>query len=309
MTLFSMKPGRFRIFGCAVLGAALLAGTPAFAKRPIEDAVLKSPRPHESAGGAKIRVHYVSRHTLDPFGPGVSLKALQQSVQQCVASHARGGKQSNPPTSWPEEAAYEGRVDSYYARNRGIAYRHGVQFGLNPIDCSLMELEISEATLYSSYGICFINLKRKTYQGQCDLMAHERAPVTVVPPPQSPSQQAADLARMKANPQMAAMAAAMEGVLATAAKPTGAVKTFDGAKCDVIAGSVPNRSTQCFLRGGSFVPSAQATESGSSKILLEIDTPNGGKEVADRVKLDTEVGASVFTPDLQGFTRPDGSDK
>lgn len=302
-----MKPVRFGICGYAMLGATLLAGVPAFAKRPIEDAVLKSPRPHESAGGAKIRVHYVSRHTLDPMGPGVSLKSLQQSVQQCVASTARGGKKSNPPTSWPEEAAYEARVDSYYARNRGIAYRHGVQFAINPIDCSLMELEISEATLYSSYGVCFIDLARKRYQGQCDFKAHEQAPVTVATIP-SPGQQAADLAKMKADPQMAAMAAVLERVVATAPKPTGAIKTFDGARCEVITVDVPVKSTQCFLRGGSFAPSAQATESGASKILLEIEMPSA-KEVADRVKLDTEVGASVFTPNLQGFTRPDGSDK
>jgi len=36
----------------------------------------------------------------------------------------------------------EMRIDSYDAHNRGISYEHGVQFTVNPIDCSLSEMEI-----------------------------------------------------------------------------------------------------------------------------------------------------------------------
>lgn len=300
-----------RFYKCAVvlLGTALLAEAPAFAKRSIEDAVLKSARPHETAGGAKVRVHYVSRHIMDQAGPGVSLKALQQSVQRCVASQIKGGKKANPPTTWPEEAAYEGRVDSYYARNRGITYIRGVQFTVNPTDCSLIELEVSEATLRSSYGACQIDLVNKTYVGQCDMKAHEHASFTPMTPIPPANEKAAYLAKIKANPQTAAMAAAMEAALGNVPQPTGAIKAFDGAKCEVMTVSGPTKGTQCVLRGGSFVPSLQAIDSGMPGVLLEYNVSNVSVQVADRVKLDTEVGASVFTPNLQGFTKQDGGDQ
>lgn len=304
-----MTPFRFLTCACVLAGAALLAEQPAFARRPIEDAVLKSPRPHESAGGAKIRVHYVGRHVLDQFGPGASLKALQESVQRCVASQIRGGKKANPPTTWPEEAAYEGRIDSYYARNRGVTYIRGVQFAVNPTDCSLIELEISQATLQSSYGMCQIDLVNKTYQGQCDSKRHEQASVTPMAPLPSPDQQAAYLAKTRANPQTAAMAAAMEAAMGNVPRPTGTVKAFDGVKCDVMTVNGPSQGTQCVMRGGSFMPSLQAIESGMPGVLLEFNVPKVSIQVADRVKLDTDVGASLFTPDLKGFTKQDGDSK
>lgn len=117
-------------------------------------------------------------------------------------------------------------------------------------------------------------------------------------------------ARMKANPQMAPMVAMLEGMLANAPKPTGAVKTFDGVKCDVLTVSSPHKGTQCIMRStGSFVPSAKAIESGTPNILLEMNAPNFDVEVADRVKLDMDVGASVFTPYRKGFTRLEGGDE
>jgi hypothetical protein len=302
-------PSRFHKCAVILLGTTLLSEAPAFAKRPIEDVVLNSPHPHESAGGAKVRVHYVSRHTLDPQGPGVTLKALQQSVQKCVAAVTKSGKKVNPPTAWPEEAVIESRIDSYYARNRSITYTHSVHFGVNPIDCSLSDSEYWTAVLESSYGTCDIDLVHKTYQGKCDSKAHEQAAVKVMAPTPPPGQQEADLAKMKANPQMAAMAASLQTVFGGAPRYTGGVKTFDGVKCDVVATTTPHKGTQCFMRSGSFVPSAQAVASGASNILLEMNVPNVGMQVADRVKPNTDVGASVFTPYLSGFTKQEGDDE
>jgi len=309
MTRFSMMSPRFQACTITLLGAALLAEAPAFARRPIEDDVFKSSQPHETAGGERVRVHYVRRHSLDPQGPGVSLKTLQQSVQKCVASATKNGRKVNPPTTWPDEAMVETRTDGYYARNRGITYTRSVYFGVNQVDCSLTDTESWTAVLESSYGMCQINLLQKTYQGKCDPKKHEQAPVTVMVPPPPPSQQAADLAKMKANPQMAAMAAVLESTLAKAPKPTGAIKTFDGVKCDVMTVNVPHKGTQCIMRGGSFVPSAQAIASGTPNLLLEMNVPNADVEIPDRVKQDIDVGAYVFTPFMKGFTKQEGDDE
>lgn len=298
-----MKSRRYLTCATFLLGATLLVDMPALARLPIEDAIFKAPMPHEQfRGGDKIKVHYVSRHRLDPIGKGETLKSLRQQVQKCVASTTAGGRKVNPPTTWPEEAMLEMRFDSYYAFNRGITYEHGVQFGVHPVDCSLLEVEVSTAVLQSSYGMCHIDLLNKFYKGECDPKAHERAQVTPLAPTPPPGQQEADLARMKSNPKLAAMAAAMEAAQAVVPKPTGAVKAFDGVKCDVMAVNAPVKGTLCVMRGGSFVPSIQAVETGLPGVLLETNLPKVGVVVTDRVKLDAEVGAAVFTPYLKGFT-------
>jgi hypothetical protein len=310
MTGYPMKC--FRNSPCAplLLGAILLlADTPAFARRPIEDVIFKAPMPHEQGGGGgdKIKVHYVSRHTLDRIGKGETVKLLQQEVQKCVASPAKKGAKLNPPKSWPDESTDEIRTDSYYTLNRGITYQHGVHYGVNYVDCSLVEMESSTALLTSSYGRCEIDLLKKTYQGECDPKGHEQAKVTPLPPMPSAAQQKADFAKMKANPATAAMAAAMQGAMAMADKPTGVFKTFDGVKCEVVAINAALKGTKCVMRGGSFVPPAEAEETGPG-VTLELNLPNVGAHVADRVKLDAFVSASVFTPHLKGFQQRDGGE-
>lgn len=292
----------------ALLGAALLAAAPAQARRPVEDKIFMAPMPHEQAGGPKVKAHYVSRHARDPQGPGASLQALRQTVQECVPKVIRSKRKPNPPTAWPDEAQAEARFDTYYAANRTITYEHSVHFAVNHADCSLVEAEIWSATLQSSRGICQINLLNKTYQGQCDAKAHEQAAVLPLPPTPSLDQQQKDLARMRENPQTAAMAAAMQAVLPMASRPTGAVKTIAGVKCDVMTAGGPTPGTKCVVRGGSFVPATQASETGAREILLEVDIPKAVSSVADRVKLDGEVGAAVFAPHLNGFTRADEGD-
>jgi len=274
-----------------------LAAPWASATRPIEDTIFKASMPHEQlTSGTKVRVHYVSRRVVGAMGLRDTVPVLQKQVRECVASLQREHRPVNPPTAWPEDSMHENRTDSYYAKNRGITYEHGVYFSVNQADCSLLELESRTARLQSTKGVCEIDLIKKTAHGVCDAKGHADAAymAPVAPDPTFIAE------RIKTNPGLAALAA-LGGNAPLVPKPTGASKTIDGVKCEVTVGGGPFAGTLCFMRGGSFVPSAMAVDSG--EIIMDGDLGQHGLITGRRAKLDALVSDAVFTPYLgQGFS-------
>jgi len=277
----------------------LLAASAASATRPIEDTIFKASMPHEQlTTGTKVPVHYVSRRVVGAPGMRDNVPALQQLVRACVAALQRDHRPVNPPTSWPEDSMQESRTDSYYAKNRGITYRHGVFFSVNQADCSLRELESRTATLQSTKGVCEIDLLRKTAHGVCDAHGHADAAYMA---PRTPDP-AFIAGRTKSNPALAALAS-LGGPAGLVPQTTGASKTVDGVKCEVMASGGPFAGTACYLRGGAFVPSEMAVETGGGFVMLDGDLGKFGLATARRAKVDALVSDAVFTPYLgQGFT-------
>lgn len=265
-----------------------------------EDKIRKMPMPHEALGtsGPMVKVH---RARLDGYlegkpGNADRLVQLQAQVQACLQMGKAGGAPVNPPRAWPD-FIYSQRTDEYSSANRSIRYSAGLLYAVNPVDCSLLEVQRVVAKLSSSNGSCDIDLLKKTARGVCDATAHADA----LPPVRTSVSTLGDVeaAQKKApnNPALTALARAMRP------HPPGGMgvrKTILGIECEVWKNSFDPEGTVCRSRGGSFVAAHVAGEQTDSSIALEMTSVAGIKMQAVDAKLDTLVNAAVFAPYLAG---------
>lgn len=265
----------------------------------------KAPMPHESLSshGAMVKVHLVSGlgYLLGraPNDDASALSRMHAEVADCIRYHHEHGLPSNPPRKWPDHGN-SSRKDTYSAINRTISYTSSLAYATNQSDCSLIEVKIITAHLYSSLGTCDVDLREKTAHGACDAtgQATARAPARQSPPSQA--QIAAVERNATANPAMAAL------IAATRAHPptgTGERKTILGLECEVHANPFDPDGTACMARGGSFASLDAGGAQNLSGMALEMTSIAGIKMLATKAKLDTLVNGAVFTPYLAGGFR------
>jgi hypothetical protein len=284
----------------------LLLGTltlPAKATTQAEDDANKAPMPHQSLGahGAQVKVHLVSLRGYFEGLPddATRLAKLQAEVQACVQRNREGGRPSKPPRAWPDHVISE-RMDTYSSVNRAIHYSSGLAYGVNPLDCSLIETPRSTANLFSRKGICKIDLRDKTAHGVCDAIAQADA----LPPTRLPAPTGAQIAalerRAASEPAVAALLTAMRSHPQAG---TGARKTILGLECEVWPNPLDPDGAICLSRGGSFIAAHAAGGLTQSSMELEMTSKAGVKMRATEAKLDVMVHGAVFAPYLAGGFR------
>lgn len=276
-----------------------LAWSPANATTENETAVSNSPMPHEKLGAGResVKVHWVrlQGHAVGKTGHAALLDELKAGVQQCV--RAPLGGQSRPPKVWPDYVESI-QSDTYAAANRAITYTTTLMYGLNPKDCSLLEIRAVEAKLTSTRGNCKIDFIHKTAHGVCDARAHADAPAEVHIGPHAP---VPDGRAGAANaPSQAALAAMEKAMKQFGPIKTGGRKTIAGIECDVQTN--PLFGTVCVSRGGSFVGWPADPKAAGSSMNLELTNVGGVDARAVKAQLDATVNAAVFAPYLaDGF--------
>ncbi len=264
-----------------------------------EDQLFKSQSPHQGAGGAMVNVHRARLEGYSDLGGGnaAAMAQLKKDVQQCAATNKGNVK---PVTAWPE-FRHATRSDTYVAANRRIVYTSGLGYVVHPVDCSLMGEVVLSAELTSDKGICQIDIDHKIARGDCDRGGHADAPL---PRPITTSKDDV-IKQMERNPALAAMVAQMKRQRQYDPARTGEQRTILGARCDVWSQQTPvtgNIGKFCYATGGAFVPYG-ARMGGWGGLLLDSATTEGFQIKATDVKLDTQVGAAVFTPYLAaGYT-------
>lgn len=256
------------------LCAVPLAGR---AATPAEQEMSSAPMPHAllAAPGAPVKVHLVSLRgsLIGQPDNAARLAMLHAEVEDCVRRNNAAGAASKPPRAWPEHVDSQ-RHDVYSAVNRTIHYTSALTYGVNQLDCSLTETHLSRASLFSSRGICDIDLLKKTAHGACDAAGQASA-------------KAAMAAAIRANPPSG----------------TGEHKTILGIECDVWQSPLNPDGTVCLSRGGTF-PASTAPGAAHSAMALEEDSATSGiKLLATTAQLDTLVNGAVFTPYLSGGFR------
>ncbi|MRX10296.1 hypothetical protein GJ697_20905 [Pseudoduganella sp. FT25W] len=273
------------------------------AATPAEQGMSSAPMPHAllAAPGAPVKVHLVSLrgYLIGQPDNAARLAMLHAEVEDCVRRNNAAGAASKPPRAWPEHVDSQ-RHDVYSAVNRTIHYTSALTYGVNQLDCSLTETHLSRASLFSSRGICDIDLLKKTAHGACDAAGQASAK----PPSRRPGLTAEQIAAIErdaaGNPAKAAMAAAIR---ANPPSGTGEHKTILGIECDVWKSPLNPEGTVCLSRGGSF-PASTAPGAAQSAMALEEDSATSGiKLLATTAQLDTLVNGAVFTPYLSGGFR------
>lgn len=268
-----------------------------------EDDMDKAPMPHEVLGShsTPVKVHLASSHGYLIGRPddAARLAMLRTEVAECVRRNSAAGVTSRPPRAWPDHVDSQ-RSDVYSAINRTIRYSSTLAYGANQLDCSLIEVRNSTASLYSSQGICDIDLRAKTARGACDTTGHASAK----PPTRRPKLTAAQIAAIErdaaTNPATAALAAA---VRTHPPVGTGEHKIIVGLECEVRKNPLDLEGTICLSLGGSFVPANVPGEMKLSGLELEATSIAGIKMLATKAELDALVDSSVFTPYLTGDFR------
>ncbi|MBB5606653.1 MULTISPECIES: hypothetical protein [unclassified Janthinobacterium] len=281
---------------------------PARAATQAEEERDKAPMPHETLAApgshaAMVKVHLVSGRSYlvgrPPNDDTTSLFLLHVQVNNCVRDNNASGRPSTPPRAWPDHLN-SNRSDTYSALNRSITYAYGLTYGVNALDCSLLETPFHTARLSSSLGSCEIDLQEKTARGACDAAGHANAR----PPVRQPAMSAAQIAAIEraalGNPTMAALAAAIHS---NPPYGTGERKTILGLECDVWKNPFDPEGTMCLSRGGSFTSSAVNGDLKQSGMMLEGTTTAGVKMWATQVQLDTMVNGAIFAPYLAGGFR------
>jgi hypothetical protein len=277
-----------------------LASPSANATTEAENTRANTPMPHEKlgAGGTLVKVHFTR---LDGYLEGrpdnaAQLVELKAQTQKCVRQHQETGRPTNPPHAWPD-FVLSTRTDRYSAANRTIEYKHGLTYGLNQSDCSLLEIVSASARLTSSLGSCDIDLLKKTATGVCDTQAHGNASLRLRAPASSLADVEEALRKAPDNPGLTALAAV------TRQHPpasTGERKTILGLECEVWKNPLDPEGTICFSRGGSFTAFGSNGAMNQSAMMLEMTSVAGIKLHAVAAKLDTMVDGVVFAPYLAG---------
>lgn len=223
------------------------------------------------------------------------LAELKAQVQACIRSPLSG--QSRPPRVWPDYVQSI-QIDTYEAANREITYSTTLVYGLNPLDCSLIETRGELAQLASTKGTCQIDLIHKTAHGVCDARAHFDAPVYANMGAQTSA--SGGRAGSANSPSQAAIAVMKDAMKQFAPAQTGERKTIAGIECEVQ--THPLFGTVCTARGGSFTGSRAAHGGGGAGIELEQLGVAGITAQAVKAQLDASVNAAVFAPYLaDGF--------
>lgn len=290
----------------AVLLAIALSAPLASAQTALEDKVFKAPMAHtQITGGTPLKAHYVRLVTAgqDTKMADMSAKMLQEGLRACLAEKTATGAKANPPKVLPKLS--NGVVtDTYYAPNRQVTYRRHYQAGLNATDCSLDEYETHEAVVESSIGSCKLDMMTGQSEGQCNMAAHAKAPVT--PAPAREDNLEAQMAKMAADPRTAVAAAQMRKLVGNkGGGPTGEKKTLLGIECDVVQGM--GMARVCRARGGSFKP---ATFAGANPgIILEDRLEGVSESKAVQAKLDADISAAVFAPQARAGAGKQGGAK
>jgi len=296
-----------RILRLALLAVLTGLSMSAVATTDAEDRMYKSPMPHEALGtsGARVQVHWVSMPGYLEGRPdnATQISNLKMNVQACIQEKRDVGAPVNPPRVWPDFISGQ-RIDTYSSVNRTINYVSSLIYGINVVDCSLMEIQGHVASLSSSKGICSIDLVAKTAHGVCDAGAHASAR----PPAHAPAPSAAELAKIErdsaSNPAVAALAKAMRDHPPAG---TGERKVIVGLDCDVWKNPFDPDGTICISRGGSFIAAQAGGGATQSGLVLEITSVAGLKSRAVGAQLDAMVSAAVFSPYLAAGFRISGS--
>lgn len=295
-------PSRFLRNIVMVLSA--LATASAIATTDTEDKIRKAPMPHQTVGtaGTMVKVHLTRLEGYIEGKPdnAARLVQLKAMVQECVQQGPLGGGQPRPPQAWPDFIASQ-RSDEYASANSSIIYTWTLGYGINPGDCSLLEVQSRRARLRSSLGSCDIDLVEKTARGVCDGKVHASAP-----PPErvAPSSMSDVQAAQQRHPGNAAALAALAAAMRQHANSgTGVRKTILGLPCEVWQNPLDAGGTVCLSMGGSFVAQHATGEQRYSSMVLEMTSPEGINMRAIDARLDTMVNAAVFAPhQAEGFT-------
>lgn len=301
-----LQPGKALMALCQLLILCACAVSPAsHATTEAEEDREKAPMPHESLAshGAMVKVHLVSGlgYLLGraPNDDASALARMHAEVADCVRYHNERGLPSNPPRKWPDHGN-SNRTDTYSAINRTISYTSSLAYTTNVSDCSLIEVRIVTAHLYSSLGTCDIDLRAKTAHGACDATGQASARAPTGQPRPTMAQIAAVERNAAANPALAALVAAMRAHPPTG---TGERKTILGLECEVHPNPFDPDGTVCVTRGGSFASLDAGGAPNLSGMALEMTSVVGIKMLATKAKLDTLVDGAVFTPYLAGGFR------
>ena len=274
------------------------------AMTPAEEALLKTPMPHEKfqVTESLVKVHYVRLQGYLEGNPSnaIRLAQLKEAVKACLHWHEKEGREVHPPTTWPD-FLQRSREDVYYASNRSIRYLTTIAYDVNQEDCSLYENITQSADLVSMSGSCDIDLKARSAKGYCPANGHASAPVKRAGPTVMADEA---LKQMAVDPRMAATVENIRKVLKESSTGTGRKREILGLECEVWdQPAVPGGGTACFTKAGSFVPSVSARNQGEAGMLVELDTKFGFKMKAVSAKVDTTVSSVVFVPYQQaGFT-------
>jgi hypothetical protein len=269
-----------------------------------EEDMTRAPMPHAQLGaqGTPVKVHLVSLQGYLVGRPdnAARLAMLHAEVEDCVRRNSAAGMPSNPPRAWPDHIDSQ-RSDVYSAINRTIHYTSALTYGVNQRDCSLIETRLSGASLFSSQGICDIDLLKKTAHGACDATGQASARPPIRRPGLSAGQIAAIQRDAASNPSMAALA---EAIRTNPPSGTGERKTILGIECEARKSPLNPDGTVCLSRGGTFPASTSPSTTQQSAMTLEEDSATSGfKLQATSAKLDTLVNGAVFTPYLAGGFR------
>ncbi|MES2161626.1 MAG: hypothetical protein V4476_10760 [Pseudomonadota bacterium] len=268
-----------------------------------EDEMNKAPMPHASLGshGPTVKVHLVSANGYLEGRPAdaTRLSMLHAEVDDCVRRNSASGAASKPPRAWPDHVDSQ-RIDTYAAVNRTIHYSSALAYGVNPLDCSLLETRRNTARLHSSLGTCDIDLRGKTARGACDATGQASARPPVRLPGLTPAQIDAIERSGASNPAMAAFTAAMRSHAPAAA---GEHKTILGLECEVHPNPFDPAGKICESLGGTFASLDVPGDLKQSGMALETTSIAGIQMRATKAQLDTLVGNAVFTPYLAGGFR------
>lgn len=284
----------------AVALAVLCAATPwAMAETRLEHDITQEPSPHQSLGRDKPQesVHWARR--MEQQGDdALNLQRLDQmrnAVQACILGNQERGQPVKQIQEWPSRQ-YRNRRDSYVGQKASITYSHTSTYQVHPIDCSLMESEGHGAKLTWSGGLCDVDLKNKTFSGNCpkSLSALSQPAVgqrSVQGVPRMPS-------GMPANPLLP--------------QPTGEVRTVANQICDVVKNSMdPDGGTLCYARAVGFAGHGLAPAPKGTSLSIESRSKRGFVYEADIVQMNFAASQDVFVPHLlAGFSaRPRQGDK
>jgi hypothetical protein len=281
--------------GCLLLVLTCLGWTPARATTQAEASRAQAPMPHErmGAGGHTEKVHWtrMNGYLEGTQGHAAMLEEFKAEVQRCVQLTQEAGRPAKPPKLWPDYLTST-QQDTYASVNRTIRYATTISYAMNVIDCSLIEVKSSTATLTSTKGMCNIDLDNRKAQGFCDRLAHADAPVMLRSG--AIASDSPELATKVRNP---ALLAALRMAIRLGPVKTGERKTIAGLECDVWNG-VLGGGTACISRGGSFIASHAAPGLSGSSMELEMVNPVGMNMHAIRAQLDATVNSAVFAPYL-----------
>ncbi|RZI43942.1 hypothetical protein EGT07_00460 [Herbaspirillum sp. HC18] len=275
---------------------------------------------HDKFLGADVPVHYVH---LTGYGGNndTNRKNITETHKACFSLHMSLGKPAIPlpPEGVPPIISTQD-VELYYASNRTLTFKQGTLYDIDGETCALRASPHKVLELRSSAGRCDIDLIRKEAVGQCDAIAHRRAPASVSPGRDGARVPIVDFSkvppemRAKVEEQLAKLK--RESGAETGMQPagTGLRKTVAGIACEVHRHE-PLQSTLCIAKPvplpdrplNPYPIPAASLNGGVPGLLVEAETPTLILH-AKEVRLNIAVSEDLFAiaPDVKVRPVPKG---